>query len=576
MDKDLSNVNEALKRFLAKTKQKHFATDRAAMVQEISQEVTNSFAPVLQQLATSSKINKEELAAIIKEIQVTAPEVNIPEIRIPDINVPAPQVTVNVPKQETAKVTVTPTPVTFPSEMSLRPGDKPFPVVMMDVNGKPMQFPIATGGGGKTDFFTVMGITNTVGVVSINPDGSSAGAGSSVSVTDIFSTVGANVINPDGRIKVELPTGSSGLTDTELRATAVPVSQLSGSIWSTSVIDIFGSTAATGIINSDNRLKVSVETGGSGLTDTELRATAVPVSQVSGVSWSTEATQSGTWNIGTVTTVTGVTNSLAVVALDRDGNPLTTGPIAQGDSATALRVVIAGNSDASVTATQTGTWNIGTVTTVTGVTNTVAAANVDSSGVQYSGSNPFPITGTVVVSSITASSASALIDSTGVQYSGSNPVPTTIVSGAPLTTNAVYTRQTNPTAIASDYVPAAADDLGRPITRPIQARDLIATAYVTLSTGTEATLLAAGGAGVYLDLISVIAANTSSAAQQLDIRATTGGNIVQTLYIPANATAGWTPPVPWPQDNVNNNWTVDMADVTNSNIIISALFSKEV
>jgi hypothetical protein len=34
-------------------------------------------------------------------------------------------------------------------------------------------------------------------------------------------------------------------------------------------------------------------------------------------------------------------------------------------------------------------------------------------------------------------------------------------------------------------------------------------------------------------------------------------------------------PVPLPQDNVDNNWTIDMADVTNSNIIISALFSKE-
>jgi hypothetical protein len=34
--------------------------------------------------------------------------------------------------------------------------------------------------------------------------------------------------------------------------------------------------------------------------------------------------------------------------------------------------------------------------------------------------------------------------------------------------------------------------------------------------------------------------------------------------------------VPLPQGNVNNNWTVDMDDYTNTTVNISALFSKEV
>ena len=157
-----------------------------------------------------------------------------------------------------------------------------------------------------------------------------SGGNWSVSVTDVFGSVGASVINPDGRLKVEMPSGASGLTDSELRASSIPVSQASGANWSVYVTDVFMTTVASNVLNADNRLKVSVETGGSSLTDSELRASSVPVAQVSGVSWSTEATQAGTWNIGTVTTVTGVTNSVAAGIVDSGGiqysgsNPLPT------------------------------------------------------------------------------------------------------------------------------------------------------------------------------------------------------------------------------------------------------------
>lgn len=267
------------------------------------------------------------------------------------------------------------------------------------------------------------------------------------------------------------------------------------------------------------------------------------------VSQATDSVNSVVVNSGTITAVTGITNTVAIALTDSSGvqysgsNPFivdANDSLGQGDAASAIRVVVAGNSDASVVV-NSGT--ITTVTTVTGVTNSLQTA---------------------------------IIDSGGVQYSGSNPVPITLISGSLSTTTVLYTRQTNPTAVAADYVPQAGDDLGRIVTRPIQVRDLIGTAYVTTSTGTETTLLAAGGAGVFLDLISLIATNNSSAAVQLDIRATTAGNIVNTLYIPANATTGWTPPVPWPQDNVDNNWTVDMPDVTGTTVSVSALFTKEV
>ena len=136
--------------------------------------------------------------------------------------------------------------------------------------------------------------------------------------------------------------------------------------------------------------------------------------------------------------------------------------------------------------------------------------------------------------------------------------------------------QTNPAPTADTVlVTLKADDLGRQIVRPVQARDLIATAYVSLATGTETTLIT-GIAATYLDCIMVVGSNNSDAAVSVDIRAVTAGNILHTLRIPANGTAGWAPTVPWPQDATGNNWTVDGPDETGRTLTFSALFSKEV
>lgn len=138
-------------------------------------------------------------------------------------------------------------------------------------------------------------------------------------------------------------------------------------------------------------------------------------------------------------------------------------------------------------------------------------------------------------------------------------------------------RTANPTAVAAgDRVSASFDDLGRQVITPLQVRDLRATAYATLTNGTETTLLAAGGAGVFHDLVMVMAANTSGAAAQVDFRSVTGGNVEFTIEVPSGGTGGVAIPMPWPQGNANNNWTVDMGDITGTTIYISALFSKEV
>lgn len=421
--------------------------DRNKILENVGKDFGSVIQPFIDKMGENSRMSFEELKRIISEsVQVTAPNVDtsglerVMQDAFSNLKFPEPRVSVAAPVIPAPVIRVNPPSVNFPSEMSLKPNAKPFPVIMMDQAGKPMMFPQSMGAsGGRSDFFTIR---------------------------DIQTSSGASLIDQvDGLLKV----GGNF--------------SISASNSSTQAIDSSGNVYS--------------------------QANPFPTSA-----------------------------SLSV-------------PQGQGDSATAMRIIQAGDSVSSVVV-NSGT--ITTVTTLTGITNTIAAMNVDSTGVAYSGSNPVPVT---------------------LANTGSNQ-NVNLVGGGSDSMFVRMARTTNPTAVSDGAdVRAMADKLGRTVMRPVHVRDLIATAYVTLSTGTEATLLAAS-AGNFFDLISVIAANTSTAAQQLDIRATTAGNIVQTLYIPAQATAGWTPPVPWPQDNQGNNWTVDMADVTNSNIIISALFSKEI
>lgn len=224
----------------------------------------------------------------------------------------------------------------------------------------------------------------------------------------------------------------------------------------------------------------------------------------------------------------------------------------------ALRTVQATDSVSSVIV-NSGTIN--TVTTVTGVTNTVNV-RLDSTDGVYTIANPFPVTIASGALTSTIAVGDTLHDTADI---GAAPIK---VGGVAMTTN--------PTAVADgDRVNFRGDDLGRQLTR-LQARDLVLTAYVSITSGTETTLLAAV-AGSYLDLIMITATNNSTAATQLDVRAVTTGNIIHTMYLPAQTgPVGWTPPVPWPQDATGNNWTIDMPDQTGTTVYVSALFSKEV
>ena len=518
--------------------------DRKALIGQLGEQVTRVLEPVLNSMIENASVSRKEMIETLSQMRIESPEVRMPDF--PEIKIPTPQVTVQVPEMKIPPMPAINIPETiFPDRMKVELDGvdrmRPLPAMLVDIKGKPMQFGSSVSGGGKADFLTIKDIRGSTASLIDQVDGAlkvvgdfsatatfdadfgfgevasqtlrtvqASDAISSVNVMDAFGSTSVDgVFNADNRVRVSVETGGSGLTDSELRATSVPVAQASGAIWSMAVIDIFGSTAATSIINPDNRLKVELPSGTSGLTDSELRATSVPVSQVSGANWSTE-----------------VTNTVTV-----DGSGVT-----QPVSATNLDIRDLANASDSVSAYQVSgaVWS-------TEVTNTVTVTG--------------SLTSTVVVGDIPADAADT----------GSAPVK---VGG--------IARTANPTAVAAgDRVSATHDDLGRQVFRPLQVRDLIQTAYVSVTNGTETTLRAAV-AGAFLDLIMIVGSNNSDAAVSVDVRPVTAGNIINTLRIPANGTAGWTPPTPWPQSEQGNNWTVDGPDETGRTLTFSALFSQEV
>jgi hypothetical protein len=429
------------------------------------------------------------------------------------------------------------------------------------------------------------------GAIQVGGDINAFQASGSIDSVNIMQVLGSPVVVGSGYQDnaLRVVNATDAITSVNVVNTnSIDVQQASGATWSVSVNDAFRTTVASTLINSDNRLRVSLEPGGSGLTDTELRAASVDVQQASGANWSVF--------------VTGSTGSLAATIIDSTG------------------VGYSGSNPLPIT---------GTVA-VSDITNSVKSALIDSTGVQYSGSNPLPITGTVAVSDITNSVKSALIDSTGVQYSGSNPVPMTWVSGAGATVGAANIDSTgvqysgsnpmpitgnvnvngslnsvlatgvtlhdavddgdapvkiggvavtaNPAAVAGgDRVKFTGDTAGRQLMRPIHVRGLLQTAYVTDTEVKEAVLLA-GVSGEFRDLVYVMAANESDAAIVLDFRQTTGGNVQMTVSVPAYGTSGVSLPVPIPQDHADASWTVRNNATDNSNTVyaVTALFSREV
>lgn len=101
----------------------------------------------------------------------------------------------------------------------------------------------------------------------------------------------------------------------------------------------------------------------------------------------------------------------------------------------------------------------------------------------------------------------------------------------------------------------------------------------TTFTGTsETTIVPAGGAGVFNDLMALIITTANTAAATLTLKDATAGTTRAVLNYPNAASAPSTPMVinfnpPLPQAAANNNWTV-IASAAAGNVNVTAVFAK--
>ena len=149
-------------------------------------------------------------------------------------------------------------------------------------------------------------------------------------------------------------------------------------------------------------------------------------------------------------------------------------------------------------------------------------------------------------------------------------------SGNPIKIGGI-SRTANPTKVAAlDRVDAFMDVVGRQVITPIQIRELITTAYVAITNNSE-TVLIAGIAGTFLDLVSVTTTVNTTAVNnltRLDLRSGTAGTVIATIEAPGT----FTPPIPIPQAEVAQAWTVqhNLAQSTGHNTTITAIFARNV
>ncbi len=137
-------------------------------------------------------------------------------------------------------------------------------------------------------------------------------------------------------------------------------------------------------------------------------------------------------------------------------------------------------------------------------------------------------------------------------------------------------RTTLPGAVADgDAARSMSDDLGRQITYPIVPRDLIVHNRIALTTTSETTLIAAGGAGVFHDLVQIILSNESATEVRVDIKDNTAGTTRLSIDLaPDGGGAVIEFKVPLTQALVNDNWTATLS-ATVSTVYITAIAVKQ-
>ncbi len=150
--------------------------------------------------------------------------------------------------------------------------------------------------------------------------------------------------------------------------------------------------------------------------------------------------------------------------------------------------------------------------------------------------------------------------STRVQGTAANGVASV---GDPIQNGAVA-QTVNPTAVASGQMARnMSDKVGRQVTTLIAVRELYAQNTVAiLNSAVETTVLAAGAAGVFHDVTTILITNNSAVASLVEFRDATAGTVRIPVWVPANATVPVNPITYVTQATAANNWTAQCSSAT--------------
>ena len=291
----------------------------------------------------------------------------------------------------------------------------------------------------------------------------------------------------------------AGFNITQFAGAAVPI----GAGLEATAVRVTIATDSTGVLSiDDNGGAITVDNGGT---------------------FAVQAAQSGTWNVtnisGTISLPTGAATAAKQPALGTAGTASTDVITVQGiASGTVIPVSDGGGIltvDGTVAATQSGTWNVGTVTTVTTVSAVTTVTTVTTCG---------------TVTTLTGS---------GVAHDGAD-------SGNPhkVGARAVTSVSAQTLVAANDRTDLFAGLDGVQITRPHCNLEDVVTGNATNTDGTSTQCVAAQAAGIKTYLTSIVLANSSASNITVDIK--DGSTTKISIPVPAGGGAIFNPPVPLP------------------------------
>ena len=242
------------------------------------------------------------------------------------------------------------------------------------------------------------------------------------------------------------------------------------------------------------------------------------------------------------------------------------------------QTIISGIAQSSTSANQFGQIVMGNVTTAapaytTAQSNPLSLTTGGSTRTDWSSQAGTAITAVPVAVGTGAPSGNAPAVNAAV-FGGVSPAGSARAATAPtggIMAGAIG-QNTNPTSVTSGQLVGVAADLsGRIITTPFNYRTLIKHQATSLAASTETTIITAGGASVFNDLLALIITTTGLVAATITIRDVTAGGTPWIIDYPNAAVAPGVPFVvsfatPLQQGTANSAWTVTNSVTTSTHI----------